>query len=204
MANKLFTNAFNKTKDFIWERTHKDAAKMLIWMGALGFLMSSLGQSFAIYINDRLDRKKKNFMLVQEAADGAVNIGLYLAITSGIWKLSDKILKHLGIITQDAIDSVKANPKNINHVISGGRIVTTMIASVVSCNIITPIFRNLIAGKMREHFEKKEQLKKNESFQTEVFKPTVEFKNLDGWAKKPISEMYKTPIFYSNSGSMKI
>ena len=204
MANKLFTNAFNKTKDFIWEHTHKDAAKMLIAMGALGFVMSSLGQSFAIHINDKLDKKKKNFMLVQEASDGVVNIGLYLAITSGIWKLSDKILKHLGFVTQDTLNKVKANPKNINHVVSGGRIVTTMIASVVSCNIVTPIVRNLIAGKTRKFYEKKFQLNDNNLAATPTFKHSPEFKNLDGWAKKSISEMYKTPIYYSNTGSLKI
>ena len=207
MANKLLTNAFNSAKDFIWNRTYKDAAKMLIGMGALGFALSSMGQCFAIHINDKIDRKKKNFLLLQETADGAVNIGLYLAITSGIWKLSDKILKHLGIITQDAIDSVKANPKNINHVISGGRIVTTMAASVVSCNIITPIVRNMIAGKIREHVENKHKPENNLNAPKLNTPMTFEKNNIqNNWTSKPIGEMYKNPVasYYSNRGSMRV
>ena len=94
--NKPLKNIFEASKNFIWQHTHKDPAKMLIIMGALGFALSSMAQCFAIKINDRVDKKKKNFMLAQEAADGAVNIGLFLGITSSIWKISDKLIGFLG------------------------------------------------------------------------------------------------------------
>ena len=204
MTNKLFTNAFEKTKDFIWNHTHKDAAKMLIGMGALGFALSSMGQCFAIHINDKISKKKKDFLLLQETADGVVNIGLFLGITSGIWKLSDRILKHLGFVTQNTLDAMKNNPQKINHVVSGGRIVTTMIASVLACNVITPLIRNRFAGKVRQHVEKRHLLQGKNTPQAAKVSSVGKFQNLEGWNKKTISEMYKTPVYYSNSGSMKV
>lgn len=152
MPNKLLNTAFDFLKDSIWKCTHKDAAKMLIGMGALGFALSSAAQCFAIKTNDKIDDKKKKFMLTQEAADGVVNIGLFLAVTHGVWAYSDKILRGLlGLKDNGAVAVTGARKKS--YLKSGGRIVTTMIGSIVACNIITPFVRNFIAGKLRKHFD---------------------------------------------------
>ena len=203
MLNKFF----NGLKDTIWNVTHKDAAKMLIGMGAIGFALSSMAQCFAIKINDRIDSRKKNFLLMQEAADGAVNIGLFLAITSGVWKISDKILTALGICKKNQPLSPTGT---VDPVKSGGRILTTMIASVAACNVITPLVRNLIAGKIRSHKDKIEYKSRRALIDVKKLKDVSSFKNFDNWAVKAVEERIKKPkLNYpitssSNRGNLKV
>ena len=183
MNGNIFKRAFESFKMGFYNIVHKDAAKMLIGMAALGFALSSLGQCFAIKTNDKIDKKKKNFLLMQEAADGVVNIGLFLGITSSVWKFSDHILKLTGIgrmgkSTQPTI----INPNGKGHIKSGGRILTTMAASVMACNIVTPLIRNLIAGKLSELKDRKvqkTQLIVNEVIKKQELSP---FKNFDNFA----------------------
>ncbi len=208
MTNKLLMNTFENTKNFIWNHTHKDPAKMLIAMGALGFALSSMAQCFAIKINNKIDKKKKDFMLAQEAADGAVNIGLFLGITSSVWKISDRMIGFLGINRQNTIKSAKPNPNTNNHIKCGGRILTTIIASVIACNIITPLVRNLIAGKIRNHFEKKDALYKTGLNNLPKSDNFFTFKSFDNFVKPSFNNSYpqipKTAYIQNNSGSLKI
>ena len=167
MKSKFLSNAFEGFKDFMFERGRKDTANMLIVMGALGFALSSLAQCFAIKTNDKIDNKKKNFLLMQEAADGVVNIGLFLGITSGIWKVSDKILRLIGLGKMGKNQrKVPLNPHGKGKIKSGGRIFTTLAASVVACNIITPYVRNFIAGKIIKY--KDEKAKKAQTTVTNI------------------------------------
>ena len=207
--SKPLENFFEASKNFIYKHTYKDPAKMLILMGALGFALSSMGQCFAIKINDKIDKKKKKFLLAQEAADGAVNIGLFLGITSSIWKVSDKLIGFLGNGKTAVKKHVKPDPYTRNHIKLGGRIFTTIAASVVACNIITPYVRNIIAGKLRHYYEGKETpLKGKLSVSTPSESPL--FKSFDNWAekrKREINGVYNYPSFgYANNNrsSLKI
>ena len=191
MGNSFLTKGFEALKNGIWDFTHKDPAKMLIGMGALGFALSSMAQCFAIKINDKIDKKKKKFLLAQEVADGAVNIGLFLGLTSSIWKISDKLLKMTGIAKiGKGSQATIINPEGRSHIKSGGRILTTTIASVVACNIITPIIRNFIAGKLtarRDKQEKDSQTIVNEVIiKNQLLSP---FKSFDNFALKGANNM---------------
>ena len=208
MNTKFLSNSFDAMKKSLYNAFHKDMAKMLIGMAAVGFALSSLGQCFAIEINDKIDRKKKRFLLRQELADGAVNIGLFLAVTRSAWKVSDKILKHLGLLnirnergflSKDAIKPVR----------NGGRIVTTMIASVLACNVITPLIRNLIAGKITACKDKKAQRVQLNTLNHIKNQTPSPFNNFDGWAVKAINNYkancsVKNLSCLRNSGTMKI
>ena len=200
--NAKFLNAsFDFAKSTLYKLFHKDIAKMLIGMGALGFALSSMAQCFAIKINDKIDDKKKGFLLRQEAADGAVNIGLFLAVTSSVWKVSDKILKTFGLLN--------CAEKDLKQIKSGGRIVTTMIASVLACNVITPLVRNLIAGKITACKDKKEQKAQINTLiyiKNQIPSP---FNNFDNWAVRAINNrqaLLKSGVYKygNNSGSLKI
>lgn len=205
MNSKPLVNFFEASKELIYKYTHEDPAKMLIIMGALGFALSSAAQCFAIKINDKVDNKKKKFMLVQEAADGAVNIGLYLGITSSIWKISDKLigfLRNKNIQTEKIVKKPKLNTRN--HIKLGGRIFTTMAASVLACNIITPYVRNIIAGKLRKYYDSENVPQKCKKCMNSVeSKPSLIFKSFNNWAeqnKKTVSGIYNYPsLGYSNN-----
>ena len=210
MSNKLLLNAFESTKYFVWKYTYEDPAKMLIGMAAMGFVLSSMAQCFAIKINDKIDKKKKNFMLAQETADGVVNIGLFLGITSSIWKISDHLIKFLGIRKVDGTKTLNLNLHTKNPIKSGGRILTTTIASVAACNIVTPFVRNIIAGKLRNHFEKKEIESKKVLLDIKKSENLSPFKNFDSWALKTIEQRtdnkpYPPSFGYKTyNGSLKI
>ena len=210
MNAKFLNTTFEFLKESVYNATHKDAAKMLIGMGAVGFALSSLAQCFAIKINDKIDNKKKKFLLRQELADGAVNIGLFLALTRSVWKLSDKLLKNLGLLnirnergflSKDAIKEVKV----------GGRIVTTTIASVLSCNVITPLIRNLIAGKITACKDKKEIIRNLDLTKSINKKNGTYFSNFDNWAVDAVNN-YQLSVnkispkynCWNNFGSLKI
>ena len=210
MNTNFIGKAFNFFKDTMWAAVHKDAAKMLIGMGALGFALSSMAQCYAIKTNDKIDNKKKGFLLRQEAADGAVNIGLFLAVTSSIWKLSDKILKSAGLLGNKTITEALANP-DLKQVISGGRIATTMIASVLACNVITPLIRNLIAGKITACKDKQELDSKLVLLNADKNMVMSPFKDFDRWAvlkvdnyHKNLRKSYPSYSCLRNSGSMKV
>ena len=209
MNAKFLSTSFDAMKKTLYNAFHKDMAKMLIGMAAVGFALSSLGQCFAIEINDKIDRKKKGFLLRQELADGAVNIGLFLAVTRSAWKVSDKILKNLGLLnirnergflSKDAIKQVR----------NGGRIFTTMVASVLACNVITPLVRNLIAGKITACKDEKEKDKKLNFIKFVKDEKPSPFSNFDRWAVDAVSDyrtknaLYPKCVCRNNFGSMKI
>ena len=199
MGNKL-KSAFEFFKNTLWNAMHKDAAKMLIGMGAVGFALSSMAQCFAIKINEKISPRKKKFLISQEAADGLVNIGLYLGITSGVWKISDKILKKFGLL------NVK-NAGDLKQIKSGGRIATTMIASVIACNIITPLIRNLYAGKITAYRDKKEREFKQKYQEILNRSSNSPFKQFDNYTQRCVPELaFKANNAYPKtySGALKI
>lgn len=54
----------------------------LIVLGAFGWFVSMLAQITAIKTNSNISDEKKKFLLPQETADGLVNTGLYLGVTT--------------------------------------------------------------------------------------------------------------------------
>ena len=59
----------------------KDASKMLIWTGVAGWTLSSLAQICAILFNPNIPNEQKSYLVPQEMADAAVNIGSFFLVT---------------------------------------------------------------------------------------------------------------------------
>lgn len=97
-------NSWNKTLTKIWESYSSDVGKSLIHLGALGWVMSSAAQTLMIYQNKDIQKKEKQFLVPQEIADGAVNVGLYYTICQAIKKLGDNLLENAKIITPKSYD----------------------------------------------------------------------------------------------------
>ncbi len=66
--------------------SEKDASKMLIWTGVAGWTLSSLAQVGAVLFNNKISNEKKSFLVPQEMADAAVNIGSFFLITQAAKK----------------------------------------------------------------------------------------------------------------------
>jgi len=91
--------------------------KALMHLGAVGLGLSCLAQLFMIVssTDKEIDRKNKKFLIPQEIADGAINLGLYYTITSGIRKMGDSLLEKGAISTRKPFEFIVKDFKTTNN-----------------------------------------------------------------------------------------
>lgn len=140
---------FNSFKKYIWNKHSDNESQMLILLGALGWILGSVAQIGGIITNKNLSKKEKNFLIPQEAIDGALNVGLYLGITqfaaTGMQKLLDK----------NIIQILNKEGKSVNNKHAQAMCtLATIAASVLACNIITPITRNYLSAIYQKKAQK--------------------------------------------------
>ncbi len=172
MLKNFFQNCFN----WICENFKKDTSKMLIVTGTLGWILSSLAQVFGILGNSKISSEKKSFLLPQEVMDAVVNVGAFFGITMFTKKVIAKMASTGKIAPQSVRDFLNKNsilknkvgkfdfnvgdvlPKNSNELTSYEsykNFVTTMGtvgASILSCNIVTPLIRNATASRVQKRY----------------------------------------------------
>ena len=176
MRNSLFQNSL----EWVYRTFKDDTSKMLIATGTLGWALSSLAQMCAIVWNPKISSDKKSFLLPQELMDAVVNIGSFLCFTllakkcinkmSLTGKIAPKSVREfldknksiykdkVGKLDFNLDDILKENPANAeiyksfksynNYVTTLG----TIGASIISCNIITPVIRNKTASKVQQTY----------------------------------------------------
>ena len=71
-----------------------DNGKMLLHMGALGWILSSVSHTFMVAKSKNIDKEKKKFLLWQEGLDGAVNVGFYYTLTDFAKRYSDWVCEN--------------------------------------------------------------------------------------------------------------
>lgn len=192
-------------KLWFWKKVCVNPGSMLMHTAAVGWGASSAAQISGIAFNDKIDSNKKKFLIPQEFADAAGNIALYYLVTysikTGVENLFDKgkvriksvmdmIEKEGGVEKRKAIekfcstsktkviDIIKDLPKSkalyLEHK-NGASILATLFASVISCNILTPYFRNFYGAychdKLKEHSAKINAKIFNINSRSDKFKP---------------------------------
>ena len=171
---------FKKPKEWIFETFKDDTSKMMIATGTLGWILSSLAQIGAIAANPKISSEKKSFLLPQEFMDGLINVLGFFAITM-LTKLGIKKMASTGKIAsktvrdflnknkdlyKDKIGKIDFNLEDVlskqpehkeifesyksyeNFVTAMG----TIGASVLSCNIVTPVIRNKTASRVQQNY----------------------------------------------------
>ena len=85
-----------------------DNGKMLLHMGALGWVLSSAAHIFMVAKSKHIDEEKKKFLLWQEGLDGVVNVGLYYTLTDYAKKAADWVAenKRMPASTIQVVDKV--------------------------------------------------------------------------------------------------
>lgn len=179
-------NSFNLL-NWVYKHFKEDTSRMLIVTGAIGWALSSLAQIGAIMTNNKISSEKKTFLIPQEFVDGVINVGMFLFITLCVKKAISKLVstgKMLPKSVKDElvknhkdkigkidfnIDSLKGtlSSKDFNKYNSYKEYVTTvgtLGASVLSCNVLTPLVRNSVASRIHNNYQ---QSKKN----FDVYKP---------------------------------
>lgn len=171
----MFKSLLQKPLNFIYEHFKGDTSKMLIVTGALGWILSSIAQAVGIMRNSEISSEKKSFLLPQELIDGAINALSFIIITviakKGIEKmastgkvapqsvrdfLNKSIHKNkVGKIDFNVGDILPKNSKEAKSYESYKNFITTMGtvgASILACNIATPLIRNATASKIQQTY----------------------------------------------------
>ncbi|MBS4759418.1 MAG: hypothetical protein KHX03_01815 [Clostridium sp.] len=97
---------FGRFKDTMFRAYSGDGGKMLVHMGALGWLFSSAAQIVAILTDKKIDKSKRKFLLPQEGADAAVNVVMYYSLCAAIKKASDIAVERGYIMPGNVIDTL--------------------------------------------------------------------------------------------------
>lgn len=176
-------NMLDSVLNWVAQNFRKDASKMLIWTGVAGWTLSSLAQVGAVLFNNKISNEKKSFLVPQEMADAAVNIGSFFLITQAAKKMTAKLFstgkfapktvrayleknkdlyaKKIGKLDFDLDEVLKTHndfPKNQYYACKNfGTTLATVGAGIVSSNIVTPIIRNSMASKMQKNYISKQQ-----------------------------------------------
>ncbi len=103
-APKFVTDFVN----YMFKNYSQDAGKLLVHMGALGTVFGAISQLCVVAFDKNIDKKKKKFLLPQEAADAAVNIFMFYTVCDLVKKGSDKIVEKGALLTKEAADAIKA------------------------------------------------------------------------------------------------
>lgn len=86
----------------------QDPGRALLHLGAVGWVLSGAAQLFMVATNQKIDPEQKKFLIPQEAADAAVNVGLYYTITAGIKNIADAIVEKGFKSPQKTFDTLNA------------------------------------------------------------------------------------------------
>lgn len=175
----------NATK--VYKNFAGSPGKLLLYTGTIGWILSSLGQLFAITINDKIPNNQKKFLIPQEMADAAINIASFFALTLSVTKFGEhlvksgklstpKIREHLAKLGLDAkvgtkkfditgLPEMKELDPKFNKEFQGDyykfadgvSFVSSTVGSIISCNIITPILRNKFASARQKEAIEREK-----------------------------------------------
>jgi len=173
---KGLENLIQKRLEWVYKTFTNDTSKMLIITGTLGWILSSAAQVVGIYRNSEISDEKKSFLVPQEIMDGAINALAFIGITTiakkGIAKMAstgktttlsvrnflNKHPEYKNQVGKYDFDLEKVLPKDIfayESFNSHKNFITTMGtlgASVLSCNIVTPLVRNATASKVQKRY----------------------------------------------------
>ena len=177
-------SGFEGVKHWFWKRFAPDPSGMLMHTAAVGWAASSAAQIAGMLCNDKIDSNKKKFLIPQEFADAVGNIALYYAITASVKTGVEKLFEDGKIRIKSVMDSIQNegakkgitieklfNNKNVKvseglkqlpkskalylaHK-NGASILATLAASVLSCNILTPYFRNFYGAYCQEKLKER-------------------------------------------------
>jgi len=97
---KFFSNMLKK----IYHNYGENPGEMLVHTGAVGWILSSAAQIFAVIMNNNLSSEQKLFLIPQEACDGAVNIISFYTLTKSVKYIGSKLVKTGKIRTKEISD----------------------------------------------------------------------------------------------------
>ncbi len=141
-------NIFKKALSTLYEKFAKNdnTARLIIVASTGCMVLASIANLIGISIDKKTTKSEKLYLLPQEAADGILNIGLYYFCSEAMRKAAVKAVDNGKILFKDV---AKNSPEFIKGR-EGVALVASIIGSIVSSNIITPIVRNAIGARAQK------------------------------------------------------
>ncbi len=145
----------------IYKSYSHDVGKALVHMGTIGWLFSALAQVTMIATNKNIEKKEKQFLIPQEIADGAINVGLFFTISKLIKDYADNLVES-GKISLETTEQILSKFRNDNQTRSNWveGIIEKYTESVKNNNTLSAI-------------EKKDILKKSKQYRTLFYEKTI-------------------------------
>ena len=171
-------------------------ASFLFVTAALGWVLASAAQTFGLAANKDLTKEEKKFLIPQEIADGAVNIGMYSLAAEKIAKPGKngrpfvRIKDDAGRILDYA--SHKSDYAKLGRNLKTG---AAILGGVISTCILTPIARNAFGAYMKKQSDKKAPESDKPINPTGVYPVRTQ---------PFFTKTYSFPVFKASSGNMKI
>ncbi len=176
-------------------------AGFLFVTAALGWVLASAAQTVGLMHNKELSKEDKKFLVPQELADGAANIGMYALVTTKLMNGAEKLTKpnkngKTFINLKDETGKILDYSTHTAEYAKMGRNLQTgaaILGGIISSCILTPIVRNAFAGYMKKRADKKAPEEKL----------TLQ-DNYSGRIQPFFTKTYSYPAFKSYSSNMKI
>ena len=160
-------NWFSNFKSSLYKNYGENPGKMLVHTGVLGWILSSLAQVSAVVFNDKISAEQKSFLIPQEIADAGINILSFYLITSSFKNIASKLVSTGKLTTKTIKNGLKNNvdqigklsfdigklenvPEGYKSFKNGVDVFASIIGSIISCNIVTPVLRNEYAAKKQK------------------------------------------------------
>lgn len=173
-------NLFNEFKTVVYKNYGENPGKMLVHTGVLGWILSSLAQVAAVVFNDKISKEQKMFLIPQEMADAAANIISFYIVTNSVKAIGSKLVKTGKLSTPKILaylektgipvkakkgvqspvgkwdfditklanfDEIAGDFKPFKNGVDVG---ASLVGSIISSNIITPIIRNKYASERQK------------------------------------------------------
>lgn len=148
---------------------------IIIGTTCAGWVASSAAQVIGIATNKDYTFPQKKYMIAQEVADAATNIGLYLAVTTSMRFLVLKMVKTGKLTPKSIAEFIENNPElkrnrgkfdfditdhlsptlknTYDSFYSFAGVATATAGGIVASNVITPIVRNSFAAYRQNKFK---------------------------------------------------
>ena len=163
-----FMTVLKNQLDKIARASADNMGDVLIFTSVAGWLASSAAQIIGIAVNDKYTKDQKKFMLPQEMADAAINIGSFLLFTTSLKALSSKLVSTGKLAPKKVVQFLKDSGLekqrgkfNFDVTLADGfhevrqcytgfknfsDSAAAVIGGIISSNIVTPYLRNEYAS----------------------------------------------------------
>lgn len=130
----MLSNAITNAASY----AYNNPAQFLRYTAAGTYSLSTMMQAYGISKNKNIPEKEKSFLIPQELFNGALQLATFLTIATSLENWGRKLAQQGKIVAKTGVP-------NTPGFINGIAVAFSLIGTVLSFNLVTPLLRNPIA-----------------------------------------------------------